>query len=177
MGPPVTITCPTCGATAEKRAGHVNRARRLGLAIYCGRACAGLARRCNKTVAERRAEKRVYDMAYRERMGAALKAKRAAYYQNVTAKNPERQRAIRKARMPKHVEYCRRPEYRAKKHEYDLRRNAAAYGEFAEAFRLLKELEREIRVRVPSKYERLKARGYYDRAAQQRRRDARIARW
>ena len=71
-----------------------------------------MARRIFKSKAVRVAEKAAYDAEYRARTVEARRARQAAYYQNVTKKNPERERAIRKARMPKHVEYCRRPEYR-----------------------------------------------------------------
>ena len=76
----------------------------------------------------------------------------------------------RKIRMPKHVEYCRQPEYRAKKHDYDKKRSEDEYGEFAEAWRLLQDLEKEIRSQATA-YERRVANGYYTRNAQKRRRE------
>ena len=71
--------------------------------------------------------------------------------------------------MPAHVEYCRGPEYRAKKSEYDRQYRAEEYGEFAETYLLLLEVEKEIRSRA-THYERRVANGYYTRSAQARRR-------
>lgn len=73
--------------------------------------------------------------------------------------------------MARHVAYCRRPEYKAKKKEYDRKRRAKQYGQFAGAYGLFLELQREVRRQLPDKYERLKAKGYYTRSAQQRRRE------
>lgn len=65
------------------------------------------------------------------------------------------------------AEYARRynadPTNRAAKSEYDLARRAAAYGEHADAYRLLLELQTVIRRMEPDRYLRARARGYYDR--------------
>ena len=58
--------------------------------------------------------------------------------------------------MPKHVEYCRRPEYKAWKHEYDIQKAAEEFGEFGEAWRLLLDLEKEIRSVVEGRIPRRK---------------------
>lgn len=123
-----------------------------------------------KTVEQKKAEKAAYDKARRERLGEALRAqKRAAYYEN-HEESKRKQAEYRKKRMPKHVEYCRRPEYKAKKHEYDIRKACDEYREWAESWRLLLELEKEIRSQA-SAYERRVANGYYLRSAQKRRRE------
>lgn len=144
--------CPQCRSVFVANSSRTNRAARDGAPLYCGRACAGLARR-NPPMSDeqRRAEKAAYDREYR-------------------ARNPEKERAYRQANMARHVEYCRRPEYRAKKHEYDAKRNEAEYGEWAEAWRLLQDLEQEIRSQATA-YERRVANGYYTRNAQKRRRE------
>lgn len=161
--------CPQCAAAFAAATGRANWADSIGAPLYCGRACAGLARRSEpKTAEQKKAEKAAYDRGYRKRYTEALKAYKALYYQEF--RDREKERAARQARMPQHVAYCRRPEYRAKKHEYDLRRNSDEYGEFAEAHRLLIDLEKEIRSQATA-YERRVANGYYTRNAQKRRRE------
>jgi hypothetical protein len=163
----VSFNCDWCGSLTAKPAGHVNRSRREGHGLCCDRRCAGRARRDTRTPEQRKSDKSAYDRQYRERNRAELKTKKAAYYK--ATRDPKREREIRMKRMPLHVEYCRRPEYRAKKHQYDIERVSSHYGEFAEAHRLLIELERVIRGKLPDKYERLRLRGYYERQNEKRR--------
>lgn len=139
--------------------------------MYCGRACCGMARRSGKTIDQKRLAKAAYDKARRAgpRRDELLAEKRAHYHANKQA-IAEKQRAYRAAHMHRHVEYCRQPEYRAKKRAYDATRSESEYGDFAEAWRLLQELEKEIRSQATS-YERRVANGYYTRSAQRRRRD------
>lgn len=113
----ITLNCTRCGKRARKLSGGVNRSRRLGLPLYCGRRCAGLARRKHKTKAQRIEEKRLYDIEYKKRNEAALKVKRAAYFQRTY--DPVKAAIERKKRMPRHVEYCRQPWYREWKRQYD----------------------------------------------------------
>lgn len=165
------IACAQCGVEFDRKAGHINRSLKIGAPLYCGMACAGLARRSEpKADEQKRAAKAEYDRNRRAKHGIALnEKKRAAYYAN-------REKALaymavyRKKRMPKHVEYCRQSKYKAYKHEYDIKRSSAEYAEFAEAWRLLLELEKEIRSQA-SAYERRVANGYYTRNAQRRRRE------
>lgn len=166
----MTMICQQCAAQFEARAGNANRAAKTGAPLYCGRACAGLSRRLPmpKSAEQKKVEKAAYDREYRQRNPEVRKAERAAYYQRT--RDPEKERELRKTRAPQHVEYCRRPEYRAYKHEYDMKRNEAEYQEWAEAWRLLLDLEKEIRSRATA-YERRVANGYYLRNAQKRRRE------
>ena|SRR3990167_2456022 len=138
--------CAHCGTKADKPAGEVNRARRAGYRLFCGRRCSGLARRQWKSAAQRKREKRLYDMEYRRKNRALLKAKKAAYYQ--ANRDPEKERAHRKANMARHVEYCRQPKYKAYKHEYDRQYRARDFGPFAEAYLLAIDLNREIKGRM-----------------------------
>lgn len=164
--------CPQCGDSFAAETGRANSADKIGAPLYCGRVCAGLARRLAmpKTPEQKKAEKAAYDKVRRERLGEVLRErKRSAYYAN-HREMLRRHAAYRVNRMPSHVEYCRRPEYKAKKHIYDLQRNSAEYGEFAEAHRLLVDLEKEIRSQATA-YERRVANGYYTRSAQKRRRE------
>lgn len=138
--------CAHCGKTTDKPVGAVNRARSAGLRLFCGRKCAGLGRRKHKTRTQRVEEKQFYDAEYRRKNRGMLKAKKAAYH--VATYNPEKQRAYNQQRMPLHVEYCRRPEYRAYKREYDRQLRANEYGPFAEAYMLALDLNREIKGRM-----------------------------
>lgn len=162
--------CPFCFVSFMVEANRANRADREGRRLFCSRRCSGLARRDFKSSEQKKAEKSEYDKQRRIEMGDDLRAaKRAAYYAD-----HERSLALaaeqRKRRMPKHVEYCRRPEYVAKKREYDKQYRASEYGPFAEAYLLLRDLERELSAQA-TKYERMKQKGYFTRNAQKRRRE------
>lgn len=143
----MNYVCAHCGATASKAAGHVNRARERGLNLYCNRVCSGLGRRKPpKTKAQKVAEKRDYDMEYRRKNSAMLKAKKAAYHKSTY--DSAKARVDRKKRSAAHAEYCTRPEYRRWKREYDRKYRAKEYGPFAEAYELTVELNREIKTRT-----------------------------
>jgi hypothetical protein len=77
--------------------------------------------------------------------------------------------------MPKHVEYCRQPEYKKKKKDYDRKVRVAEYGEFAESYELLEELVKEIKRQMPDRFERYAQSGrqQWNPVNQQRRRNAR----
>lgn len=166
----IRLICPQCGAAFERKAGHVNRSTKVGAPLYCGMGCAGLARRLKNppTEQQRKVAKAAYDREYRKRDPQAIKARKAAYYQRT--RDPVKEAIKRKKRMHLHVAYCQRPEYRAKKSEYDKQLRAAEYGPFAEAYLLLLDLQKDIRSRM-SKYERMKAKCYFTRSAQARRRE------
>lgn len=139
--------CAHCGKLSDRPAGHVNRSRAQGLKLYCGRRCSGLGRRKpKKPKAQRKLEKRLYDQERRIIKRDEIKAKKRAY--NLANYDPEKERVKRKARMPRHVEYCRRPEYKRWKREYDRRYRASDYGPFAEAYLLTVDLNREIKGRM-----------------------------
>ncbi len=162
------ITCAHCGKETEKLAGEVNRARKAGLSIYCDRVCSGLGRRKHKSKAEKVEEKRLYDMEYRRKNRAMLKAKKAAYFQ--ATYDPEIARVERRKREAFHAEYCRRPEYREWKREYDRRYRAEKeYGEFADCFLLIMDIRAEC-LSQSSDYEIRHAKGRVA-MTQQRKRD------
>lgn len=143
----VAIVCAYCGKGALKESGGVNRAIRIGASLYCDRECSGKGRRIFRTDSEKRAEKAAYDAEYRERNRAILKAKKAAYY--ASHADREKERAVRKKRMPQHVEYCRQPEYRKWKAQYDRKYLARKrYGDFGQAAIVLRVLEAEISSRA-----------------------------
>lgn len=162
----VVAACDYCGKVVQQSQSSIRRAIRERKRLYCNRTCSGLARRVS--LEQKKEAKRVYDAQRRVEKATELRVKKAAYYQRT--RNPAKERERRLANMDRHVEYCRRPEYRAYKKDYDRESRAAEYGEYAEAYLLLLELEQEIRSRATA-YERRRARGYYTRTAQQRRRE------
>lgn len=168
MSPAARVHCnyKSCGAVVQQSQGSINRAIRLGKPIYCDRVCAGLARRVPPD--QKKESKRLYDAQRRTELTSEISVKKAEYYRRT--RDPAKERGRRQAGMGRHVEYCRQPEYVAYKTKYDRERRAKEYGEFADAYLLLLDLEREVRSQA-SGYERRKARGYYTRSAQQRRRE------
>jgi len=154
----VLVECAHCGEFAELPSGHVNRSRAAGLRLYCGRACAGLGRRSGRTPEEKRAAKAAYDAAYRERNDR--RAKKAAYHKRTydPAKAREQREAKRDRMRVIQRAWYDDPANRESKRQYDEARRGMAYGDFADAHRLLIELEREIRRLTPDRYERAKAR-------------------
>ncbi len=139
--------CAHCGKTADKPAGHVNHARARGLNLYCNRKCSGLGRRQGKTKAQRVEEKRLYDIEYRAKNREMLKAKHHAYH--VRTYDPAKAAVERKKQMPRHIEYCRRPEYKRWKKGYDRKYRAKkVYGAFDEAFLLTMDITNEIKERT-----------------------------
>lgn len=164
-GPRVTVACAHCGRLHEKLPGHVNRARKQGMKLFCGRRCMGLAKRTGKTKLQRVKEKRLYDAEYRRKNRALLKEKKAAYFRQTY--DPAKAAVERKKRMPRHVEYCRQPKYKAYKREYDRQYRAKEYGPFAEAYMLAIDLNREIKQRM-SNHEIYQANGRQSRQARAR---------
>lgn len=161
------IVCPHCERTVEKATGLVNRARKAGLTIYCSKICSGLARRVWKPDEQKKTEKWLYDLLRRNRLRDRLKAEKAAHHK--LTYDPEKARIVRAKNMPRHVEYCRRPEYRAKKVEYDKVRQAKRnFGEFYEAALLVGDLNTEVRSRI-SKYESSLINGTLNKATQRKR--------
>ena len=162
--------CQQCGAEVERSTGHVNRSNAIGAPLYCNKTCAGLARRTKKpTDAEAKAAKSEYDKAYRSANLEKIKADKLAWYQANHKEILARATANRPKKMPLHIEYCRRPAYRAKKSEYDLKRRAVKqFGEFSEAFLALQEVEKEINQRT-SRYEIYLQNGTLNKAQKRRR--------
>ncbi len=93
-----------------------------------------------------------YDRKYRKKNRARIKARQAAYFQSTY--DPVKAAKERQKKMPEHVEYCRRPEYKTWKKKYDRQHRLSKYGEFAEAYALLLALEKEIREQMPDRFER-----------------------
>lgn len=162
-------SCPQCGAEFDAKTGSLNRARKIGAPLYCGRVCAGLARRLTSppTEAERKETKRLYDARRRVEKAEEIKAKKRDYFKRTY--DPARAAVERKKKMPRHVEYCRRPEYKAWKREYDKRYLAEKkFGEFAEVALLLQDIEREVEQRA-TRYEIYRTNGTLNKAQTRRR--------
>jgi hypothetical protein len=166
-GEMATLRCEGCAKQFLRRAAEVRYRRRCGIVrTFCSMSCAGAVRRTAK--ADKVARKKLYDEQYRAKHRARLKKERAAWYQ--ANRDPEKERAHRAANMKRHVEYCRKyyadPARRAEKIAYDRDRRAAAFGEFGEAWKVYVELAAANRRRGTT-YERLRARGYYERKREQ----------
>mgnify|MGYP003393476476 CR=1 FL=1 len=171
MATMVPFVCHQCGKEGKKASGHANRSAAIGAPLYCNRTCAGLGRRLKNppTPEQKRAAKFEYDRKRRETLRDVLKPKRAAYYQSIKERDREKHAAYRKANMPRHVEYCRRPEYKAKKAVKDrVWRARKKYGEFAEAALVLLDIEDEISSRA-TRYEVYRANGTLNKAQERRR--------
>jgi len=166
----VKCVCRQCGVEFERLPGYVNRSISIGAPLYCGRRCAGLARQKPKpTETEAKAAKAKYDMQYRAANLEKIRADKLEWYRANHAAILERQTAARPKKMPYHLEYCRQPAYRAKKSEYDIQRRARKqFGEFSEAFLLLREVETEISRRA-SRYEIYSQNGLLNKAQTRRR--------
>ncbi len=137
----VKIKCPHCGKKVEKNVGYVNRAKKLGVPIFCSR----VSHRVNKTAKQKKEEKRLYDLQYREKNLEKLKEQKKQFFKIDYAANPEKYRKIRKKRYPKHLEYLRTPEYKEWKAEYDVKYLAKKYfGIYWESAIILKELEEHL---------------------------------
>ncbi len=161
--------CPQCGNEFDAVTGRFNRAKKICAPLYCGRICAGVSHRSKvqPTESEKRAAKAEYDREYRAKNLDLIKGKKRAYFKSTY--NPAAAAIIRKQRMPNHVEYCRRPAYRAKKSIYDRRHRAVkVYGEYAESFLTLLTIEETIDSRATS-YERRMANGTINKAQTRRR--------
>lgn len=145
------IFCAQCGFGVFIENGAIARAQRAGLRLFCGRECSGLARRKGKTGDQKRAEKAAYDARRRVELADRIRAEKAAYYQRT--RDPVKEAALRKERMPRHVEYCRRPEYKNWKRQYDRKHRAMKdFGPFWEAAILVEDLQNEVLSRA-SRYE------------------------
>ena len=162
--------CAQCGKECDKPTGHVNRARERGLNLYCGRVCSGLGRRrkVQPTKDELIERKRLYDIEYRAKNLARIKADKAAYY--AANHDRDKEQEYRQRTMARHVEYCRRPEYRAYKQQYDRQYRARQeYGEFWESFLLTQQIHEAAVEKAGGWYELALMKGTLNKAIQRRR--------
>lgn len=169
------VDCAYCGGLANLRVGCVNRARKDNLPLYCNRKCAGLGRRKNRTEEELKRLKREYDKQFRAKNLERIKREKREYH--LRTYDPEKEAKKRKLRMPRHVEYCRRPEYRKWKRDYDIKHRAKTdFGPFFEAALVLRDIEQEVDKRMDW-YDRATVKGTLNKALQRRREYDRINRF
>lgn len=159
--------CAYCGKPHGQSVSSVNRAVKVGAPLYCNRVCAGFGRRSNKSKAEKIEEKRLYDLEYRKKNPAMLKEKKHEYFKRTY--DPKKAAVYRKTRMPYHVEYCRRPEYRKYKTQYDqVYRAKKDFGPLWESALLVQQIETEILSRI-TRYEIYKQNGILNKSLQRKR--------
>lgn len=142
--------CDNCGKEFERLATEVKYREKTQMCkhTYCSQECAGLARRSNKAQEDKRREKAEYDARRRILKREEIRLKKAEYYQRT--RDPVKEREYRKANVSRHVEYCRRPEYKQYKREYDRQYRSKEYGEFSDCYLLLIDLQKETRARLDS---------------------------
>lgn len=165
------IICDHCGEKTIKPNGQVNRAVRDEKPLYCNRKCSGLAQRCNKTSGELKEEKRLYDIGYRNKNSESMKIKKAEYFQRTY--DPAEAAIERKKNMHRHVEYCRKPEYRAKKKIFDRKYVAKkCYGDLWEVQVLTLDIQDEVKSRMTKQQIRVEA-GIYNKSQRRHRHEQR----
>lgn len=167
------VRCAWCERVSFKPMRDVNRAEARGAPLYCNRECAGLGRRKHKTPEQLKLEKAEYDRARRAALGEKLLAEKRAAYHAAVAANPDlirtKQREHRRKRKSHHAEYCRRPEYKKWKVQYDRQYRAHKdFGPYAEAALILTDIETEINARSTFT-ERAVAKGTLNKRTQRRR--------
>lgn len=142
----IDCTCTICGKPYQKKEGAYNRALKLGMNIFCSRACCGVSKRTS--IEDKKAKKAAYDK--RVYNTPERKEARRRYFQKSYTSNPEKYRELRRAKYPKHLEYLNTPEYKAWKKEYDKKYIANKnYGVFSEAAIILIELESFLKQNMP----------------------------
>ena len=135
------VTCSFCGAESEKPNGAINRAIKSNLSMYCDRKCSSANKKTSK--AEKIELKRLYDEQYRLKNKDSLKVSKAEY--NKRTYDPVKAAVKRKKNMARHVEYCRQPEYKEKKKQYDRNYRAKLkYGELWEVAVLAMQIQDEV---------------------------------
>jgi hypothetical protein len=178
IGRTIKVKCAQCKKSFLKGMGEYNRARKIDSPLYCSKKCFGIARRKNKSDEEKKRSKSEYDKKRRTEKAKELRAQKKAAYALWGPQHREEEREKRKKNMPKHIEYCRQPEYKEWKKKYDRKVRVAQYGEFAESYELLEELVKEIKRQMPDRFERYSQSGrqQWNPINQQRRRYARASR-
>lgn len=155
--------CAYCSKENDFPTGNVNRAKKMGLDIFCNRVCFGLSRRQYRSAEEKKATKAEYDSEYRKRNH--VKERKRAW--NKTPEGRKWQKINRERMKDNHLEYCRTPEYRAWKKEYDEKYVAKKnYGELWESAIITKRIEDLI---APEKYQIRIDKGTYNKSQKRKR--------
>lgn len=114
------VKCAHCRKVVDRLTGHVNRSRKVGMRIFCGLRCSAAARKLPPGEKARRWRAWYKRWTAQPKIAARRKAQKRASYRRTF--DPQKAAITRKARMPYHVAYCRRPAYRKKKSAYDKKR-------------------------------------------------------
>jgi hypothetical protein len=150
------ILCPACGKKSLRNVSAINRAKKMGLKIYCNKKCSAIGHRKENPKTSRNPNwkqmKADYDREYRRKNKKLLKKKKQEYFQ--ATYDPKQAAIERKKTMPQHVEYCRQPEYKAYKAKYDKKIRAEQFGDFKDAYAVLLKLTKEIKKQMPNRFER-----------------------
>lgn len=164
------MKCDHCRKVIKRAPAQLNR---TGTGRnFCNLHCFSQSRRTFKPKAQKVAEKRLYDIAYRRKNRKLLKAKKHAYFERTY--DPVAAAKVRKARMHLHVVYCRQPHYKRWKKRYDNRYRAGKiFGPYAEAFLVLQKIEREVSSRITN-YEVRQINGTLNKTLQRKRAYARL---
>lgn len=141
------IICSFCKNEVYKTISAINRANKEDRPMYCDRKCSAKAKITTK--AEKIEAKRLYDIEYRQRTDHKQK-KSESFKRNY---DPIKAAIERKKTMPRHIKYCRQPEYVKKKRQYDrVRRSKVKYGDLWEVHLLTMEIQDEVLSRM-TRYE------------------------
>lgn len=165
-------TCPYCKCefTPTKR-GAENRAKKLGVPLYCSMSCSNFGRRNPDKLTGDAAKlaKREYDIKYRAERKELLKQKKKDYYESNKDSIKVKHTVYRAKHMQRHVAYCQQPEYKLWKKDYDRKYLAEKkFGEFSEAALLLQDVEKELESRA-TRYEIYQSNGTLNKSLQRKR--------
>lgn len=140
----IQLRCEWCGAPVVRLLASW---KKTGPHAFCDRKCFSANRVIERTVAQKKADKAAYDREYRVKNRRRIKRRKAEHFQRTY--DPEKAAIDRQKRMPRHIEYCRQPEYRKWKKKYDSGYRAKKhFGEFADCAELLAKLEKTVAARM-----------------------------
>lgn len=152
------LTCEHCNKWFERKRGQTRSKN-----IFCSLQCSGASRRIEISKEEKVRLKKEYDKQYRAKNLAEIKKRKAVYFQKTY--DPAKAAIHRKARMPAHLEYCRRPEYREWKKNYDERYHAKKNnGEFWESAIILNKIADHV-----DKYQAYLDKGTFNKSQKRKR--------
>lgn len=137
------MKCPHCGNDLNRKQGYVNRAKKLGVPIYCSKKCSGLARRIERTDEEKKKIKSDYDKARRDGpLKYRILEEKRQYAKTPTGRAVQKRQREKEYRKKYQAEFIKKPEYVKWKHDYDQQYHAKnKYGEFWEAALVLRKIE------------------------------------
>lgn len=112
------------------------------------------------SVTQSKEKKRLYDIEYRRKNKEMLRLNKQEYYKTDAGRATSKRNRDKLTEY--HLEYCQTDKYREWKKEYDKDYRAKnKYGEYWECFLIIMEIEKIVKERIPDRYERMKARGYF----------------